>query len=175
MLGASDFTPLNSPPSLSVLHFTGIFKPIFNNAIQKGKKSKKGFPHLGIKLKTSRTEILAPLKTEQAVYVVMPRSTCFHSRANLVNWFILTGSTVTFEISTTLHHLIVVFFGKLCSALCDFSTFISTAIWVWIKQVPAPLADYKKNIESNFKSLKAGLAPKDKESVPKLPQNQKEW
>ena len=62
-----------------------VFKPIFNNAIQKGKKSKKGFPHLGIKLKTSCTEILAPLKTEQAVYVVMPRSTCFHSRANLVN------------------------------------------------------------------------------------------
>ena len=62
-----------------------VFKPIFNNAIKKGKKSKKGFPNLGIKLKTCRTEILAPLKTEQAVYVVMPRSTCFHSRANLVN------------------------------------------------------------------------------------------
>ena len=40
------------------------------NAKQKGKKSKKGFPHLGIELKTSCTEILAPLKTEQTVYVV---------------------------------------------------------------------------------------------------------
>jgi len=37
------------------------------------------------------------------------------------------------------------------------------------------MTDYKKNIESNFKSLKAGLVPKDKESVPKLPQAQKEW
>ena len=44
-----------------------------------------------------------------------------------------------------------------------------------VNQAGPPLADYKKNIESNFKSLKAGLAPKDKESVPKLPQNQKEW
>ena len=33
--------------------------------MQKGKKSKKGFPHLGIELKTSRTEILAPIKTKQ--------------------------------------------------------------------------------------------------------------
>ena len=37
------------------------------------------------------------------------------------------------------------------------------------------MTDYKKNIESNFKSLKAGLVPKDKDSVPKLPQAQKEW
>ena len=46
-----------------------------------------------------------------------------------------------------------------------------------VNQAGPPLADYKKNIESNFKSLKAqaSLAPKDKESVPKLPQNQKEW
>ena len=44
-----------------------------------------------------------------------------------------------------------------------------------VNQAGPPLADYKKNIESNFKSLKADLAPKDKESVPKLPQNQKEW
>lgn len=42
-------------------------------------------------------------------------------------------------------------------------------------QAGTPLADYKKNIESNFKSLKAGLVPEDKDSVPKLPQNQKEW
>jgi len=37
------------------------------------------------------------------------------------------------------------------------------------------MTDCKKNIESNFKGLKAGLVPKDKESVPKLPQAQKEW
>lgn len=44
-----------------------------------------------------------------------------------------------------------------------------------VNQAGPPLADYKKNIESNFKTLKAGLVPKDKDSVPKLPQNQKEW
>lgn len=44
-----------------------------------------------------------------------------------------------------------------------------------MNQAGPPLADYKKNIESNFKTLKAGLVPKDKDSVPKLPQNQKEW
>ncbi|KAJ7378182.1 hypothetical protein OS493_024129 [Desmophyllum pertusum] len=44
-----------------------------------------------------------------------------------------------------------------------------------VNQAGSPLVDYKKNIESNFKSLKAGLVPKDKESVPKLPQAQKEW
>ena len=44
-----------------------------------------------------------------------------------------------------------------------------------VNQAGPPLVDYKKNIESNFKSLKAGLVPKDKDSVPKLPQNQKEW
>lgn len=44
-----------------------------------------------------------------------------------------------------------------------------------MNQAGPALADYKKNIESNFKSLKAGLVPKDKESVPKLLQNQKEW
>ena len=37
------------------------------------------------------------------------------------------------------------------------------------------MMDYKKEVEKNFKDLKASLAPKDKESVPKLPQNQKEW
>ena len=44
-----------------------------------------------------------------------------------------------------------------------------------VNQAGTPMADYKKNIESNFKSLKAGLVPKDKDSVPKLPQAQKEW
>jgi len=44
-----------------------------------------------------------------------------------------------------------------------------------VNQAGVPLVDYKKNIESNFKSLKADLVPKDKDSVPKLPQNQKEW
>ena len=75
------------PPPLPSLSIGAPFYRYLNllNAIQKGKKSIKGFPHLGIELNTSRTEILAPLKTEQAVYVVMPRSTCFHSRANLVN------------------------------------------------------------------------------------------
>ena len=76
--------------------------------MQKGKKSKKAFPHLGIELKTSRTKILAPIKTEQTFYVVMPRSTCFHSKAKS---FIHTGSTVPFEISTSL--TMWNFFGKL--------------------------------------------------------------
>ncbi|XP_015760478.1 PREDICTED: uncharacterized protein LOC107339687 [Acropora digitifera] len=44
-----------------------------------------------------------------------------------------------------------------------------------VNQAGPPLAEYKKNIESNFKSLKASLVPKDKDSIPKLPQNQKEW
>lgn len=44
-----------------------------------------------------------------------------------------------------------------------------------VNQAGSPMANYKKNIESNFKSLKAGLVPKDKDSVPKLPQAQKEW
>ena len=44
-----------------------------------------------------------------------------------------------------------------------------------VNQAGSPMTDYKKNIESNFKSLKAGLVPKDKDSVPKLPQAQKEW
>ena len=44
-----------------------------------------------------------------------------------------------------------------------------------MNQAGVPLVDYKKNIESNFKSLKADLVPKDKDSVPKLPLNQKEW
>ena len=37
------------------------------------------------------------------------------------------------------------------------------------------MMDYKKNIKSNSKSLKAGLVPKDKDSVPMLPHEQKEW
>jgi len=44
-----------------------------------------------------------------------------------------------------------------------------------VNQAGPPLAEYKKNIESNFKSLKASLVSKDKDSNPKLPQNQKEW
>ena len=109
LLGAPDFTPPSPPlPSLSI---GAPFYRYLNllNAIQKGKKSIKGFPRLGIELKTSRTEILAPIKTKQTFYVVMPRSTCFHSKASS---FIHTGSTVPFEISTTL--TIWNLFGKLC-------------------------------------------------------------
>ena len=86
------------------------------NAMQKGKKSKKAFPHLGIELKTSRTKILAPTKTEQTFYVVMPRSTCFHSKASS---FIHTGSTVPFEISNLINH-VELFWQIALSATCDF-------------------------------------------------------
>ena len=99
------------PPPLPSLSIGAPFYRYLNllNAIQKGKKLIKGFPHLGIELKTSRTEILAPIKTKQTFYVVMPRSTCLHSKASS---FIHTGSTVPFEISTTL--TIWNLFGKLC-------------------------------------------------------------
>ena len=160
MSGAPDVTPSISAPFYRYLNLL--------NIMQKGKKSKKGFPHLGIELKTSRTEILAPIKTEQTFYVVMPRSTCFRSEAS---WFILTGSPVTFEISTSLHHLELF----LANCVVLYVTLALLSQQQSVNQAGPPLADYKKNIESNFKSLKAGLAPKDKESVPKLPQNQKEW
>lgn len=39
----------------------------------------------------------------------------------------------------------------------------------------AGMSGYKKDVERNFKSLKVSLTPKDKETVPKLPQEQKEW
>lgn len=44
-----------------------------------------------------------------------------------------------------------------------------------VNQAGTPMMEYKKNIESNFKSLKAGLVPKDKDSIPRLPHEQKEW
>ena len=37
------------------------------------------------------------------------------------------------------------------------------------------LLAYKKEVESNFKVFKSKLAVKDKESVPKLPEDEKEW
>ena len=44
-----------------------------------------------------------------------------------------------------------------------------------VNQAGGHLEEYKKNIESNFKSLKASLGTKGKDSVPKLQQEQKEW
>ena len=93
----------------------------------------------------------------------MPRSTSVFI-AKQADSSLHAGSTVPFEISTTLHHCVV--FYMTLPLLSQQQS---------VNQAGPPLADYKKNIESNFKSLKAGLAPKDKESVPKLPQNQKEW
>ncbi|EDO39997.1 predicted protein [Nematostella vectensis] len=44
-----------------------------------------------------------------------------------------------------------------------------------VNQGGSSMADYKKAIEDNFKPLKASLHVTDKDAVPKLPQNQKEW
>lgn len=37
------------------------------------------------------------------------------------------------------------------------------------------MGDFKKNVEGNFKALKLSLHVTDKDTVPKLPQEQKEW
>jgi hypothetical protein len=37
------------------------------------------------------------------------------------------------------------------------------------------MADFKKNVEGNFKVLKSSLNVTEKDAVPKLPQEQKEW
>ena len=117
--GAPDFTP-SSPPSLSVLHFTGIYN--LPNVTWKGKKWKNDFHTWELNSTPPAQKSLLHWK-QNKLNMVMPRSTCFHSEAS---WFILTGSTVPFEISTTLTS--GAFFGKLHSAVCDFRTFISTAI-----------------------------------------------
>ena len=100
----------------------------------------------------------------------MPRSTSVFI-AKQADSSLHAGSTVPFEISTTLHYLELV----LANCVVFYMTLPLLSQQQSVNQAGPPLADYKKNIESNFKSLKAGLAPKDKESVPKLPQNQKEW
>ena len=137
------------------------------NAKQMGKKLKKDFHTWELNSKRPTQKSLLHWK-QNKLNMVMPRSTCFRSEAS---WFILTGSTVSFEFSTTL--TIWSLFLANCAVL--YVTLALLSQQQSVNQAGPPLADYKKNIESNFKSLKAGLAPKDKESVPKLPQNQKEW
>ena len=98
--------------------------------MQKGKKWKKAFPHLGIELKTSRAEILDPIKTEQTFYVVMPRSTCFHSKASSfihTGWNLKWYSYCTIWDFNLINH-VELFWQIALSATCDFNAFISTAI-----------------------------------------------
>ena len=119
LLGAPDFTP--PVPSLSI---RAPFYRFLNllNATQKSHKRhypKKDFHTWELNSKPPTQKSLLHWKQNKHFL--------WSCRGRTASWFILTGSTAPFEISTTLT-IWSFFFGKLRSVVCDFSTFISTAI-----------------------------------------------